>query len=122
MELALQRVFALPITQLFTSQATDCSAPGIRAMTDQLQETLRKGVPDYSAILADVSAPPPAVLLNSAASPKAQAPKATPALPQHNPMEDQQPSAQPPVATSPQVRPRPIGRRAVPRALGRASA
>jgi hypothetical protein len=121
-ELALQRVFALPLTQLFTSQATDCSAPGIRAMTDQLQETLRKGVPDYSAILADVSAPPAAVLVNSSATPKAQAPKATPALPQHNPLEDQQPSAQPPVAASPQVRPRPIGRRAVPRALGRASA
>jgi len=121
-ELALQRVFALPLTQLFTSQATDCSAPGIRAMTDQLQETLRKGVPDYSALLADASAPPAAVLVNSSATPKAQAPKATPALPQHNPMEDPQPSAQPRVAASLQVRPHPIGRRAVPRALGRASA
>lgn len=121
-ELALQRVFALPLTQLFTSQATDCSESGIRAMTDQLQETLRKGVPDYSALLADASAPPAAVLVNSSATPKAQAPKATPALPQHNPMEDPQPSAQPRVAASPQVRPHPIGRRAVPRALGRASA
>ena len=122
MELALQRVFALPITQLFTSQATDCSESGIRAMTDQLQETLRKGVPDYSALLADASAPSAAALVNNSATPKAQVPKATPALPQHNPMEDPQPSAQTPVAAIPQVRPRPIGRRAVPRALGRTSA
>ena len=121
-ELALQRVFALPLTQLFTSQATDCSESGIRAMTDQLQETLRKGVPDYSALLADASAPSAAALVNNSATPKAQVPKATPALPQHNPMEDPQPSAQTPVAASPQVRPRPIGRRAVPRALGRTSA
>ena len=50
-ELALNRLFTMPLTQLFASEAIDCSDAGIRAMTDHLQESMRKGSPDYSTLL-----------------------------------------------------------------------
>ncbi|MBL7088714.1 cellulose biosynthesis protein BcsE [Acidovorax sp.] len=120
-ELALQRVFALPLTQLFTSQATDCSETGIRAMADQLQESLRKGVQDYSAILTAISAPAPAALVHPPAQPVAQVPADVPALPSHASAESLQPTALPLVATRLPMRLHPIGRRVVPRPLGRTS-
>ena len=52
-ELALNRLFTLPLTQLFSSEATDSSDTGIRAMITPLQESLRKGLFDYSAALTD---------------------------------------------------------------------
>lgn len=91
-------------------------------MTEQLQESLRKGVPDYSAILAAVSAPTPAALEAPPATTLAQLREDALALPKHTNVESQQSAASPLVVTRPQMRPRPIGQRAAPRPLGRTSA
>ncbi|MBY0412332.1 MAG: cellulose biosynthesis protein BcsE, partial [Burkholderiaceae bacterium] len=50
-EMALNRLFTLPLTQLFAFEATDCTYAGIQAMATRLQESLRKGLPDYSELL-----------------------------------------------------------------------
>ena len=50
-ELALNRLFTVPMTQLFASEAMDCSEVGIRTMVDRLRESVRKGLPDYSSFL-----------------------------------------------------------------------
>ncbi|MBT9511727.1 MAG: cellulose biosynthesis protein BcsE [Acidovorax sp.] len=100
-ELALHRLFTLPLTQLFASQATDCSDTGIRAMAGHLQESLRKGLPDYSAFLDN--RPPQVVAPANVAvtlSPD------LPALPAD--------ASAVHVAAGPSVQHRPIARRAVP--------
>lgn len=121
-DLALQRVFSLPLTQLFTSQATDCSEEGIRAMTEQLHESLRKGVPDYSATLASVSDSIPGAPTARPAGPAAPEPADTPSLPKNASAESRKFPGSPHVATRPQMQPHPIGRRAVPQPLRRTSA
>ena len=112
-DLALHRLFALPLTQLFSSEATDCSDTGIRAMTSHLQEALRKGLPDYSALLD----PAPAATAVATAAPASMPPLPSPTLPA------------PPtgtgavhVAAGPSVQRRPIARRAVPYPAGRSVA
>jgi cellulose biosynthesis protein BcsE len=50
-EPALKRLFALPLTQLFASDTVDCSKTGIQTMTERLQASLRKGLPDYRVLL-----------------------------------------------------------------------
>ena len=121
-ELALQRVFALPLTQLFTSQATDCSEPGIRAMTDQLQESLRTGVPDYSAMLAAASHLMPVAKTANPVKPVPQERTDAPTLPSQDSAAPQQPIAPPHSVMRLRVQSHPIARRAVPRPLGRTSA
>lgn len=105
-DLALQRLFALPLTQLFSSEAIDCSDTGIRAMTGQLQESLRKGLPDYSALLEK---PPATGSTDSTASPTSTPPSPSPSqlLPANTVALN--------VAASPSVQQRPIARRAVPK-------
>ena len=112
-DLALHRLFALPLTQLFSSEATDCSDTGIRAMTSHVQEALRKGLPDYSALLD----PAPAATAVATAAPASMPPLPSPTLPA------------PPtgtgavhVAAGPSVQRRPIARRAVPYPAGRSVA
>ncbi len=56
-ELALNRLFALPLAQLFASETLDSSGEGIYAMVDRLHEAVRKGLADYSNLLD--SAPQP---------------------------------------------------------------
>ncbi len=104
-DLALHRLFALPLTQLFSSEATDCSDAGIRAMTGHLQEATRKGLPDYSALLDRAQA---------AAEVTPSAPVAT--LPVPSPALPTEPADAGAVhlAASPSVQHRPIARRAVP--------
>ncbi len=115
-EQALQRLFALPLTQLFASEATDCSDLGIRAMAGQLQESLPRGLPDYSADLG--TSPRPAAMETATRTTAAQmsesptqasdsgAPNA-PAVPLTAPLAQ--------IASGPRVQQRPIAPRAVPR-------
>lgn len=51
-ESAVQRVFDVPVAQLFTAQSTDGSAAGIRTLLDGLDIAARQGLPDYSPLLA----------------------------------------------------------------------
>ncbi|PJI96698.1 cellulose biosynthesis protein BcsE [Acidovorax sp. 69] len=121
-ELALNRLFTLPLTQLFASEATDCSEMGIRAMAGHLQESLRKGLPDYSAVI-DNHPHPVAVV----PTPMARAPApGMPTLPidtgaPHPPAD---PLTMPllHIAAGPSVQHRPIARRAVPRVSPRSMA
>lgn len=122
-ELTLNRLFTMPLTQLFASEAIDCSDAGIRAMADHLQESARKGSPDYSALLdsrlrrpsSPISLHPvavaPAPIAVALAPSAATRPVHTPAP--TDPAEPLTPSG-PRSATGPSVQPRPIARRAVP--------
>jgi hypothetical protein len=107
-ELALNRLFALPLTELFGSDAIDCSDAGIRTMTDHLQESARKGSPDYSALLDSRLRRP-----SSPSSPRPVAAALAPMAAASAPTEPTDPLT-PPVrhtATGPSVQPRPIARR-----------
>lgn len=121
-ELALQRLFTVPPTQLFTSQATDCSEEGIRAMTNELRESQRKGVPDYSTLLtadnSNVQATPTPTTTPPASE---QAPANTAELLPHGSKVSPQPHPAGQTAMRPGVRPHPIGRRSEPRMLTRIS-
>ncbi len=101
--LALHRLFALPLAQLFSSEAIDCSDTGIRAMTGHLQEALRKGLPDYSALLDHA----PAAAAVAITAPTSAPPSSSPTLPAD--------TGGAHVAVGPSVQHRPIARRAVPR-------
>lgn len=122
-ELALNRLFTLPLTQLFSSEATDSSDTGIRAMVTPLQESLRKGLPDYSAALADSprpsTSPAPALAARAVAPVSAALPTAPIPAPDA-PGTESRPLL--PVAAGPGVQHRPIGRRAVPRPSPRSMA
>ena len=122
-ELALNRLFTLPLTQLFSSEATDSSATGIRAMVTPLQESLRKGLPDYSATLADsprpIASPAPALATLAVAPASAALPTAP--IPAPNAPDTESRPLQP-RAAGPGVQHRPIGRRAVPRPSPRSMA
>lgn len=50
-EAALNRMFDVPVAQLFTAQSTDCSGAGILALLDGLDEVAKQGLPDYSGLL-----------------------------------------------------------------------
>lgn len=119
-ELALHRLFTLPLTQLFASEATDCSDPGIRAMAGHLQESLRKGLPDYSAFLDNRPRPAPAASVPVALAPGMPVPPAdtgaphTPADPLTTPLLH--------IAAGPSVQRRPIARRVTPRPSPRSMA
>ena len=121
-ELALNRLFTLPLTQLFSSEATDSSDMGIRAMITPLQESLRKGLPDYSAALTDSprpgASPAPATALEVAPV-SAALPTAPTSVPDA-PGTESRPLL--PMAARPGVQHRPIGRRAVPRPSPRSMA
>ena len=101
--LALHRLFALPLAQLFSSEAIDCSDTGIRAMTGHLQEALRKGLPDYSALLDHA----PAAAAVAITAPTSAPPSSSPTLPAD--------TGGAHVAVGPSVQHLPIARRAVPR-------
>lgn len=45
---ALERLFTVPVTQLFSSQVTESSTDGIKIILDRLFESSRKGLPNYS--------------------------------------------------------------------------
>ena len=121
-ELALNRLFTLPLTQLFSSEATDSSDTGIRAMVTPLQESLRKGLPDYSAALTDSPRPgaPPAPATALEVAPVSAALPTAPTSAPDAPGTESRPLL--PMAAGPGVRHRPIGRRAVPRPSPRSMA
>jgi len=109
-DLALNRLFALPLTQLFATETTDCSDTGIRAMTGHLQEALRKGLPDYSALLDQ--RPPSAPAATNAAAPLSSLQPPRPAQPEQPALPADATAAH--IAAGPSVQHRPIARRAVP--------
>ncbi len=118
-DIALHRLFTLPLAQLFSVQATDCSDAGIRAMAGHLQESVRKGLPDYSAVLDNAPRTTPA-----ASAPAVQAP-GMPALPVDTAAATDAADAQAPllrIASGPGIHHRPIARRAVPRPSSRTMA
>lgn len=45
---ALERLFTVPVTQLFSSQVTESSTDGIKIILERLFEASRKGLPNYS--------------------------------------------------------------------------
>lgn len=118
-ELALHRLFTLPLTQLFASEATDSTDTGIRAMVAPMQESVRKGLPDYSAVLAASPRPAaaaPAARTELAASPALAGMLTLPPAPGLAPEAagaDHLPLSS--MATGPGLQHRPIARRAVPR-------
>jgi cellulose biosynthesis protein BcsE len=65
---ALSRLFAIPPSELFAAQTLYGSLDGVHAVLRDLQETARKGVPDYSAYRRE----------GVAASPKGSGPSAAP--------------------------------------------
>lgn len=50
-ETALQRLFEVPLAQLFTAQSSDSSALGMKTMLASLEADAREGLPDYSGAL-----------------------------------------------------------------------
>jgi len=118
-ELALNRLFAMPLTQLFASEAIDCSDAGIRAMTDHLQDSARKGSPDYSALL-DSSLRRP----SSPSGPRPVAAALAPMAVASAPTDPVEPLSAPLLrsATGPSAQPRPIARRAMPQPAHRSRA
>jgi cellulose biosynthesis protein BcsE len=130
-EQALNRLFTVPLTQLFASETIDCSDTGIRTMTDHLQDSARKGSPDYSALLnssllslsspislRQVAVAPTPIAVASAHS-AATWPVRTPA-----PTDPAEPLGTHALrsATGPSVQPRPIARRAMPQPAHRSRA
>ena len=115
--LALNRLFTLPPTQLFASEATDSSDTGIRAMVDSLQESVRKGLPDYSAVLANSIPPAPVLAAAASAVSAVSADMASPpgvtSLDTASPHTEIRPPQ--PLAAGPGVQHRPIARRPAPR-------
>lgn len=117
-QMALSRLFRLPLTQLFAFEATDCSDAGIRALAGNLQESLRKGLPDYTELLN--AGTPSALAVTTAASGTSLIPAAA-ALPDllaepANTSVPTMPATQqtahlPYTATAPSVQHRPIARR-----------
>ena len=57
-ESALERLFDVPVAQLFTAQSTDCSHTGMLQMLKGLDHAARQGLPDYSSLLAPAAAAP----------------------------------------------------------------
>ena len=127
-ELTLNRLFTMPLTQLFASEAIDCSNAGIRAMTEHLQESARKGSPDHSALL-DSSSRRPSSQRPVAVAPTpialALAPSAA-TRPVHTsaPTDPIEPLTAPSFRspTGPSIQPRPIARRAMPPSAHRSKA
>lgn len=78
---ALQRLFDVPVGQLFTAQSTDCSSAGMLCMLEGLDSAARQGLSDYSSLLAPaLEAAPPAAAARATAP--ASAPSAlVPVLP-----------------------------------------
>ena len=78
-ESALQRLFDVPVAQLFTAQSTDCSSAGMVALLEGLDSASRQGLPDYSSLLAPVAPTTPITQPTTAAM--ASAVPATTTLP-----------------------------------------
>lgn len=106
LELALNHLFRLPLSQLFSSQTSDGTADGIAVMLDRLRGAARQGLPDYLPLLAPqgprtmpphTPPAPPADTTQAALPDAASAPAAPPATPR---------------APSLRLSARPIGRRA----------
>lgn len=107
-EPALQRLFALPLTQLFASDAVDCSETGIQAMTERLQVSLRNGLPDYSVLLDSGSGSSRAITMAHTST----AVPLNPSAPTDSANPPSTPAAN--TATGPNVQHRPIAQRAAP--------
>ena len=119
-EAALQRLFDVPVAQLFTAQSTDGSDAGIRTLLEGLDQAARQGLPDYSPLLAPATPPATAASATTAAplaaplatlSPAAAAPASavSPALP--GSAADVLADSAPAPAQRPQLHARPIGQR-----------
>lgn len=78
---ALSRLFTLPLTHIFQSESMDCTGVGIAAMLRELQESVRKALPDYTPLLEadDPIVPGRARLERVDSLPASGAPCATPA-------------------------------------------
>ena len=114
-ESALQRVFDVPVAQLFTAQSTDGSAAGIRTLLEGLDIAARQGLPDYSLLLAPTALASQATSSSQpdvAAAPLAQGattPLRPSALPPFETTGLSEPA--PAAAQRPSLRARPIGQR-----------
>ena len=75
---ALQRLFDVPVAQLFAAQSTDCSHAGMLALLDGLDSAARQGLPDYSSLLAPAAAAP---AITATASPANATTPITPTTP-----------------------------------------
>jgi cellulose biosynthesis protein BcsE len=116
-ELTLNRLFAIPPTQLFASEAIDCSHAGIQVMADHLQKSVHKGSPDYSALLhSSTSAPRPGAAAPTQLAIASVPSAATWPLKRSAPTDPVEPLTAPVrhTATGPSVQPRPIARRTAP--------
>ena len=71
-ESALERLFDVPVAQLFTAQSADCSGPGMIALLEGLDNAARQGLPDYSSLLAPSAPALPATPVASNAVPLPQ--------------------------------------------------
>lgn len=61
---ALERLFTVPVTQLFSSQVTDSSTDGIKIILERLFEASRQGLPNYSAVIQHPASPVISVAFN----------------------------------------------------------
>lgn len=110
---ALERLFDVPVEQLFTAQSTDGSVSGMLALLEGLDNAARQGLSDYSSLLTPSAPSTPA----EPAAPDAPAVAPLPqplalAMAQHAPV-----SAGPDLASAerPSVHAKPIGQRNPPR-------
>ena len=55
LELALARVFACPLSQLFISQVVSFTDVSIKGILKTLETKIRHGLPDYTAALSMLS-------------------------------------------------------------------
>ena len=81
-ESALERLFDVPVAQLFTAQSADCSGAGMIALLEGLDNAARQGLPDYSSLLAPATPALPAapVTAYAVATPQPFAVAMAPAL------------------------------------------
>lgn len=78
---ALQRLFSAPLEHFFSSQTTDSTQPGIRAVLERLRSAVALGLPDYSLYLEAAPAAAPGHAAQALAPPATDAFSAVPALP-----------------------------------------
>ena len=115
-ESALERLFDVPVAQLFTAQSTDCSHAGMLQMLKGLEHAARQGLPDYRNLLAPLVPTSPAGLATptvpATANPTSMAtvPALPPAVPS-SPDSTQAPTSTASPAKRPRVCAKPIGQR-----------
>lgn len=112
-ESALQRLFDVPVAQLFTAQSTDCSGTGMIALLEGLDNAARQGLPDYSSLLQPPASAIPAVPVAPAATPTPQSSAAAMAstLPLAAPPSEQAALPAARHTERPSLRTKPIGQR-----------